>query len=522
MSKDKLSTQEFADVMEFANALYGYNNGIYNPYSQNELNMRIGGLKKKPTIKELYTALDEANATKQLSEWSDFMATFDNIYKRTIDYYCSLLDFNLTWVCTNYDKNCKGYQQDQKRLMKFFNGFDYKREFKNILRKMLTRDVYYTYLRSNTSLSMPLDLEGKTEKFSIQTMPQDHCKLTGQFEGGLLYDVDLSYFINTQVDIKAFPPIFSTYLKDIYTKGGELVAYNPTSPLSSHRGRYGAMWRQTTPIDGAWVFKFSNGFGIEPPLMSLMKSCLTNDEIEKLQHDKDMISAYYLLTGSIETNDKAEIKDKDALKLTPNTLGMFMNLVQKSVEKTMKPIAMPLSEIRGYQFNESNPNMVSNHLKEVVGQAASAGELIYHNENLSQFAMQNAIETDYEFIKNVYAQFEAFLNFFVNRKMVKYQFRFKLDGLARTWAREAHNTELLKIADKGFVLPPQFYASIAGVDAIDFVQALEQARDSKYVDKLIMLPNANTMSGDENANGRPKKEGLDKSDKTEEVQESVD
>ena len=125
-------------------------------------------------------------------------------------------------------------------------------------------------------------------------------------------------------------------------------------------------------------------------------------------------------------------------------------------------------------------------------------------------------------MKPLYYQFNQFLNFFINKKTVKYKFEFNLDGLDRQWDREKRQNTLRNYADKGIVLDSTIWASAFGISPQAFQRSMECAHNSDFVDNLTMLLNANTMKnggGEENV-GSPEK-GIEKSDKTEEVQDYI-
>ena len=70
------------------------------------------------------------------------------------------------------------------------------------------------------------------------------------------------------------------------------------------------------------------------------------------------------------------------------------------------------------------------------------------------------------------------------------------------------------------------WSSALGMKPQDFQRSLECAHNSNFTENLTMLLNANTMKDSglgegENGSGAPKKEGLEKSDKTEEVQDYI-
>ena len=76
--------------------------------------------------------------------------------------------------------------------------------------------------------------------------------------------------------------------------------YIPSNPLNKRDGSWSYIV-QTSPDEGAWGFSYDTStYTHVPPLASFMKDTLLNDEIKKLQYDKDMISAYGILVGEIQ------------------------------------------------------------------------------------------------------------------------------------------------------------------------------------------------------------------------------
>ena len=73
--------------------------------------------------------------------------------------------------------------------------------------------------------------------------------------------------------------------------------------------------------------------------------------------------------------------------------------------------------------------MANSYNKNTEAKGASATTLIYTTDKMTQFELENAIYSDYMIMKPLYQQFNQFLNFYINKKTVKYKFEFTLDGL---------------------------------------------------------------------------------------------
>jgi hypothetical protein len=533
-----LSNEQLDSVIQFSQGLYNGFNGGYGffatPYSQYRNLISINNNPAKPTYDKLAKALESAPYDYQaLSSYSEFMEIWDAIYAKTLRYFEGLLAFDLSYQCTNVknasEYKTKEYQDDVKRVNKFLDKFDYKSEFRKVVKEIMRKETSYVWFRDSQEINTPLELEDdenkikKTERFGLQIMPDKYCILTGYFNSGqLLYDFNMNYFLNATVDINLFAPIFKKKFKEVFNS--DETTYNPSAQLDYRTGEF-ATWVQTSPLDGAWAFKFDlSNFRQIPPLANLMKGCLDKEEAQALQKDKNMISAYLVLAGEIATMSTEKSGNKaDQFKINPLTMGKFMSLVNQGLKNNLKPIALPLEDIKGWQFNDSNVNMVENQEKITAADGASATTLIYTSDKMSQFELENAIYSDYCFMKPLYDQFNQFLNFYVNKKTKKYKFEFFFDGLDRQWDREKRQNVLRNYADKGIVLDSTMWASALGMKPQAFQRSLECAHNSNFIDNLTMLLNANTMKngGGQDIDTISQKESTEKSDKTEEVQDYV-
>ena len=532
--KQKLTNEELDTVLQFSQGLYNGLGGysfFATPFTQNQNLLRLNNNPAKPTYEKILKALEAVPYDyEQLSSYSQFMEVWDSTYAKLLRYYEGLLAFDLSYICTNIkdpkDWKSQEYLDDVKRVNKFLDKFDYKAEFKKVVKEIMRKETSYVWFRDTHDINNPIDFEEtitkRSEKFGLQIMPDKYCLLTGYFNSGqLLYDFNMNYFLNATVDINLFAPVFKEKFKEVFDSDDN--GYIPSAQLDTRTGEF-ATWVQTSPQIGAWAFKFdTSNFRQVPPLANLMKGCIDNEEMQALQKDKNIVASYLILAGEIATMATEKSGNKaDQFKINPKTLGRFMSLVSQGVQDNVKPLALPLEDIHGWQLNDSNTNMADNQYKTTAGNGASASTLIYTSDKMSQFEMENAIYTDYCFMKPLYAQFEQFLNFFINKKTVKYKFAFHFDGLNRNWDREKRQETLRTFADKGVVLDPTIWASAIGIQPQVFQRSMECAHNSNFIDNLTMMLNVNTMKdgglGD-NKGGAPQKDSLEKSDKTEEVQD---
>jgi hypothetical protein len=527
---DSLATEEQVDVvMQFANGLNQFfRTGTWTPYTQNVNLLSLNNSPVKATYKDLVDALSKSlSNAKDIQGYSEFMAVFDTIYSKTINYYKSILAFDLTWDCVNAKKEdyqTKEYEEDVRRLRKFLTNFDYKREFnEKVIPALVNTGIFYGWFRdsSGTINDNPLDDDDVTikrkSKYSLQIMPQDRCKLTGYWENGLLYDFDMSYFLNPTVDIRLYDPSFIKKSKEVIDKSSiKGLQYVPSSQLDSRNGTY-ALWTQTSPKDGAVVFKFNEGnFNIIPPFANLMKPTFNNTNIHKLQMDKNIASAWAILYGNIGLLDKEKSGQKpNQTAFTPEALSKFMELVQGALQSIMKTVALPLEDTRFGQFKDSNADMETNALQTSAGQGAYGSSLIYNTNTTNQSVVLNGVIADYNIMRKLYPQFASMLGYYANKKTKKFKFEFEFDGSNFPFEREYRRKAINELASVGITLPSQYWASAYGYKPHMFQRALEEAHYGNFQDVLTPLANMYQTNGAqtrESENGRPKKDVTEQSD----------
>lgn len=519
---EELTRSQVEEIVEFVNGLRNASNynyvlnerqGFYSPFLQNQ---QLNQLNNNPLVPSSMEKIETALAQYKdqgivLQGFTEFMQKWDMIFARVLRSYSDILSFDLQIVpkgeYTEQELNSNEFLEDKKRIYRFLDAFDYKNEFHKMCVEVMRHEIVYTWLRKTKWNNQGM-------KGTLQIMPQKYCMLTGYWEKGLLFDFDMSYFLNPGVDIDGFDPVFKKYYNEMFTNG-EYANYIPTAPFTDRTGTY-ALWHQTSPEDGAFCFKFdTSNFNNTPFLAPFIKNCFTNDEIANLQKDKDMISAYAILAGEIRLFDNAKSGTvKDQFAIAPNTLGKFMGLVKNGLDKHIKAVAMPTENTDFYQYNDSNKDMYNTHLSAVAGVGSGLSRIIFSSDRMSNAEIQYAVETQYNLMKPMYAQFENFLDYFGNKLTRKYKFSFILDGCAYEFEKEKRVDRLIKLADKGIILDPSAYAFMANMRPQEFERSLASAQASKWYLKLGLFPNTNTASN--GSDGRPALPSDELSDSAEE------
>lgn len=523
MARDKISKDEVWNVLEYANALYTSQLGYF--YDTQQEYKTLVDLNNNPQIPDRELLRKAIASYKQsaenLQDYSEFMNVWDGVYNRAINYKLNLLSFDIDRypvnIKDNDEFNSQEYKDDCRRVDKFFQNFKAKQEFRNAVKNMLKTDTYYCWLRDSEGSydEDEIDItEKKVQSYSLQTMPQKFCQITGKFTGkgvnGFLWDFNLNYFNQMGVNVLNYDPSLIKSYNDRNVENKNLKSFivGDGRDLNKVNSFSWDCYVRTKVNKGAWVFKYdTSNFNEVPPLAYLMKTVFDDDAISALQRDKDIISANALILGEMKTRDKDNTgNNKNAFTIDPAQVGQIMHLARNGINRNIKQIALPLENTRMFQFADNNSNMYKNQLKVSAGLATSNSSLIYTDEKLSQEEAQLAANADYQDIANaVYPQFENFLNFFVNKKTKKYKFRFRVSGSTLPFVRKTEIENHLKLSDKGVQVPIRRWGTLLGYDGYEFETMVKEAKFTDTTDLLFALFNANTATYDTEL-GAPTKE----------------
>lgn len=500
---EKLSAEQVEDIYKFAAGLAYAGQNFYSPFLSNQALQSLTTVKGIPTCVEIKKALAEINKSPDNAvNYTAFASQFDMIFKRTLYSYANALAFDLSYVCTDAytddDYESEAYKADKKRVENFLLNFDYKKEFYNVVLNVLRRELYFTWFRKTKPGN------GKKMRYALQILPQDECLLTGYWEKGYLFSMNMMYFMQPGVDINTFDPS----LKETYTRAMKAndLSYVPSAPLDERKGTY-AMWADVSPKNGAWAWKFNTSdFSPVPFLAPFVKDIMRNSEVEELQYNKDLISAYGILAGGIKTYEGAKSGEhKDQFAINLKLLAQLLSLVKSGLgDSLIKVAAMPTEDNKFYQFQDYTPDMYKTQLSTTVASGSSISRVIYSSDRMSNAEVEAAMGEVYATMKPLYSQFNNFMDYYVNQMTKKYHFKFIFNGSNYRFERSQRFDNLMKIADKGIVLPMGEFASVLGYNPVVFEKMLQESKATGWVGKYSqMMVNVNTANAGESENGRP-------------------
>lgn len=507
--KEKLLTEEQVwDVIEFARQLNGdlkwlKGGGVYTPDVLHSNLLSLNNNAQVPSYdKVIKTLSDAVGNADTINSFVQYMNTFDTIFNKILEYKCNLLSFDLSWVCTNAKKTSayksKEYKEDEARVRKFLFNFDYKKYFAAVVKNLMLHGKYFTWFREGKKVT------GGVQKYALQMLPQEYCKITGYSNLGALFDVDLTFLLNGTVDIGLYDDIFQKYYGELFKENSQ-NSYIPSNNLR-HRDGSWAYWAQTSPEDGAWCFLYddSNYAGISP-LAPFLKDTILDAELQKLQYDKNIAGAHAILSGELKM--KKDSKQPNDFAIDPQLLGRLLALVQSGLTDFYKVAAMPTENQKFFQYKDENKTMYIDSVANTTALGASASRVIYAKDKASEAELIAQITTDAAPLKKLYRQFEQFLDYFVNQKTKNYKFKFTFTGIDYWFDKEERRDALEFATDRGVIPNITFFAQALGYPPHVFAQAVEEGKFGTLSDNLGQLISIHTTAGGSinDEGGRPRK-----------------
>lgn len=473
-----LDENQVWDVIEFSRALNGYPQFL----SPDSINSRMKQVNLNPvgaTEAILSVAMKEPKQNeKDFSSISDFFELTSMVYKRLISYYSNMLSFDITYTSSVKKDEYKTprYKKAMDTLETFLYAFDYKKEFRSAVREMLRNDVYFAAFFNLGN------------RYILQQLPSDYCKITGRWEGGLLFSFNFEWFNQPGVDIDTYPVWFKKKYLELYKKlkegNNDPYTYNPSLPMGKRGKSYYMLWVDIPPEVGA-CFKFSPELVTRLPYFTpLFNDLILQPTVRALQRNINMSEASKIIIGEVPLlNRDTKATVRDSIAISPELLGKFLQLVQSGVSESVKIASAPLQNFKAVDF-EGNSTMYDDYLRTTMALSGVNTNLIFSsNVKPNVIETQLSLNVDEQLLRSLYEQFEEYLAYQVNLRTGSFTFYIKFEGTEFSINRGERFETAMKLFDKGIILPQKIAAAI-GMKPSDFRKQMEESSALGFVESL--------------------------------------
>lgn len=495
IENEELDEETLNYVLGFAEAYNIYGNAL-TPFLLNQRLKEMNVFPVQPTESTLNQAmLNPRDSELILQEFSQSFEIQSQVYKKLLEYLGTILSFDMTYECINAkreDYKSDAYNKDLDRFKKFVDSFDYRQEFGKVVQELLRNEAYFGCPRLDN------------DRIVLQELPNsvDYTLISGRWSYGLLFSMNMFYFLLPGIDLNLFPNFFKQKFNEIIQGNKGLTNYNPAL-MPELRGKSSYVYWQDVPVDVGWCFKFNPLIGARLPYLSgLFLDLIQQPLMRALQKNVNMAAASRQIIGEIPLLNKTSQAGgvKDQFSISAKNLGHFLAIVKEAIGDAVKTAAVPLQNVQGIEFKAEN-DIYSSFLRTSLASAGINTNLLFTNDvRPNSIESQLSLNVDENQMYDLYPQFERFMEYQINKLTKKFKFRIHFEGSSFYNNRQMRFDNSMTLTDKGIVLPHKIGASI-GLNPFEFQRQLEEAQSTGWVDKLTPIISAFQQSGKDS--GRP-------------------
>lgn len=476
--KPLVTEEQIWNIVDFAR----YANG-FGPYmTPDMINSRMKQVNLNPiaaTEALLSAAMnDPKNHEENLQAMSQFFEMTSMVYKRLISYSANMLSFDVTYTSNAKAEDYKlpRYKKDLEIAESFLDKFEYRKEFRSATRGMLRNDAYFAAF---------FDLG---EKYILQELPSDYCKITGRWEGGLLFSFNFNWFDQSGVDIDMYPDWFKKKYVELSRKRSDIYynpsTYKPSLPIDKRGNSHYLSWVDVPPEVGV-CFKFSPELATRLPYFTpLFNDLVLQPTMRALQQNMNMAEASKMIIGEVPMlNRDAKATVKDSIAISPALLGKFLSLVKSAISDSIKIAAAPLQNFKSIDF-EGNNEMYDSYVRTTLALSGVNTNLIFSsNVKPNVIETQLSLNVDEQLMCSLYEQFEEYMSYQVNLRTKYFKFSFVFEGTDFSINREARFSNAMSLFEKGIVMPQKIAAAMRMKPA-ELRKHMEEAKANGFMDLL--------------------------------------
>jgi hypothetical protein len=476
-AEEPLLTEENVwSVVEFARSMSAmYGQTYVNPMLVNERLKDINLNPMAATQTLLETAMESPkNNESNLQKFSQDFELTSMIYKKLISYLANMLAFDITYTSNAEPDDYKSpkYKKDLKSVETFLDKFEYKSELRIATKEMLRNDAYFACFRN------------VGDKYILQELPSEYCKITGRWGGGFLFSFNMYWFLLPGVDINMYPDFFKKKYREIWVDSNTVRDYNPSLPPEL-RGKSSWIYWVDVPVDIGVCFKLTPELATRLPYFTpLFNDLVLQSLMRNLQKNISMAAASKIIIGEVPLlNKEAKATVKDSMAISPDLLGKFMALVKSAISEAIKIASAPLVNMKPFSF-ESDNEMYNSYARTVYALSGVNTNLIFTSDvKPNSVETQLSLNVDEQMMTGLYEQFNLFMDYHIGKITKTFKFNFIFEGTDFFLNRDARLEKAMSLFDKGIILPQKIAAAM-GMKPAQLRKHMEESASMGFMSML--------------------------------------
>jgi len=466
-------------------------NSQYNPITGQSYTQGINIGSRVPTQSDLNTYLQNPELySVQLREISQYLDNAIMQYKRTLNHFSKILLFNsdMRSVTRLKDKSpgeINKWKTQYDRCLDWLRKFNPRYIFMNkIIPKIVEEGGVFTYYRESKHFS------------DLVEIPTNYCYITGRWDWGFTYAIDLTWF-DRMVGIRKVIPELTDYYNEFVTMREAGLKGDRLAPYQFY----------PVPVEKGYVFTFDHiKAEVVPPFCGIFKDSIAILDYKNLLKQKTTLDTWKLVAQIIP-------RDKDGKPIINPKIAMkIVQAVQKVLPSGVKTFSTPM-DVQEVNFqNSQNQNNISGLGEQLYWRSVGVNGSIMDLGDKSAASLRLSLINDAGFVDHLYKQCENFVNLQLYILSRNYQFRVRFYG-----NRYTNSDDMLDYANvvRTANMPMGKLFGYCGYEPYEVDSTLDQEDILEYRERMKPILSAfNSPAGDDkgDSGGRPEKSLSDLSD----------
>lgn len=489
MSEDERATIYNKFINQYASSIQSTmsrvkNSHMYNPMMGNQALKSISSESYAPTKEELERMLRNPEQNeKTLRKVNNYLEDSIMQYKRSKDHLMKILTFRYDLrLWTDFEESDKtAVLNARDRVNRFLMEMSVPYHTSMVMNRVMSNGGGFFYFKNEDDFKTLIEL------------PVDYCYITGRWDRGFTFALDLTWFDKNAHMKTALPEIYAQY---------ELFMQMRSTNLSKAKQLEYQYF--PIPIEKGWVFTFDDvSVELIPPLTPVFKDAMAIMTYKNLLMQRTALDTWKVIAQKIPlTKDNVPIFSGEQAQ-------MFVDFIQQVLPDGTAVFATPM-ETKEVDFSSgTTQDNITGRGEELFWRSAGVNGGLMDASEKSAGIMEFSLVNDGNFVNSIYNQWESFINLHLRIISRKYRFGVKFYGNSYLDAKHAKDYASFLSANNGLV--GKMYA-LLGYEPFEIVPTfkLENALGLKELMKPIIA--GSQMSGDDiegSQGGRPEKETSD-------------
>lgn len=382
--------------------------GMYNPSLGQDFTQSVSSRSSAPTQSEIEKYLKRPDKYgANLRQISNYFEDTIMQYKRAADHFKKILTFRYDLRLTqDYEEDeFETVKNSRNRCNLFLRDFGVPYHSKMIFDKSITNGGGFFYLKKNEDF------------YTLIEMPIDYCYITGNWDRGFTYAVDLTWFDKYQGMKDAVPEMYDYY--ELF-----LEAKRINSPKKNKLQYY------PVPIERGFVFTFGvNDTYMVPPLTGTFRDANAIFTYKNLLMQRTALETWKVVAQKIPLN-----KD-DVPILSGEQAQIFVDFAQSVLPSGTAVFATPM-EIHEVDFSNgaSSQNNITGMGEELYWRSVGVNGSLMDASDKSSATMRYSLMNDEGFVDSIYQQMSDFIN--LQLRLISRKFRFTVKFYGNRYLEE--------------------------------------------------------------------------------------